>query len=158
LNDPRFLPCPGAHHLHHAYEGGLVTHTAEVMRIALATAEAMERPVQTDVLRCAAIYHDYCKIFDYTVRESTDEMDYKIFKTEYRFKIRHVSGSYAEFIHNARELELEDDLIMAIGHCILAHHGRYEYGSPVEPQTLEALILHQADMLSYQYGKTSRSL
>ena len=34
------------------------------------------------------------------------------------------------------------------------HHGLREWGSPVEPQTLEALLLHQADLLSAQYGAT----
>ena len=32
-------------------------------------------------------------------------------------------------------------------HALLAHHGRLEYGSPVVPQTLEAMVLHSADKL-----------
>jgi hypothetical protein len=32
-------------------------------------------------------------------------------------------------------------------HVILAHHGTNEHGSPVEPQTLEALIVHSVDRL-----------
>jgi 3'-5' exoribonuclease len=32
-------------------------------------------------------------------------------------------------------------------HVILAHHGTNEHGSPVEPQTLEALIVHSLDTL-----------
>jgi 3'-5' exoribonuclease len=39
-------------------------------------------------------------------------------------------------------------------HCILSHHGRKDWGSPVEPATLEALVLHQADMLSAKFGAT----
>lgn len=43
----------------------------------------------------------------------------------------------------------------AVVHCILAHHGPVrEWGSPEAPKTLEALILHQADMLSASYGAT----
>jgi 3'-5' exoribonuclease len=41
---------------------------------------------------------------------------------------------------------------MRIEHAILAHHGRQEWGSPVEPVTAEAYILHYADMLSVRFG------
>jgi hypothetical protein len=42
--------------------------------------------------------------------------------------------------------------VMSVEHAILAHHGWKEWGSPVEPQTVEVQILHFADMLSCQYG------
>jgi 3'-5' exoribonuclease len=35
---------------------------------------------------------------------------------------------------------------------MLAHHGRKEWGSPVEPATNEAWILHAADMMSSREG------
>jgi 3'-5' exoribonuclease len=31
-------------------------------------------------------------------------------------------------------------------HALIAHHGRLEFGSPVVPATLEAALLHQADV------------
>ena len=40
------------------------------------------------------------------------------------------------------------ELVNQVGHCILAHHGHKEWGSPVEPITTEARILHFADDLS----------
>lgn len=44
----------------------------------------------------------------------------------------------------------------AVIHCIHAHHGPVkEWGSPEAPRTIEALILHQADMLSAGYGATT---
>ncbi|MGC9360448.1 MAG: hypothetical protein ACP5G7_08770, partial [Anaerolineae bacterium] len=36
---------------------------------------------------------------------------------------------------------------MRLLHALLAHHGRLEFGSPVVPQTLEAMVLHNADKL-----------
>ncbi|NHZ71991.1 MAG: hypothetical protein GWP17_02770, partial [Aquificales bacterium] len=30
---------------------------------------------------------------------------------------------------------------------IASHHGKLEWGSPVEPKTVEALLLHQVDLL-----------
>jgi len=38
--------------------------------------------------------------------------------------------------------------ILKVAHCILAHHGRPEWGSAITPQTPEALTLHWADCLS----------
>ena len=37
------------------------------------------------------------------------------------------------------------ELESIIKHCILAHHGEFEYGSPELPKTIEAFILHCAD-------------
>ena len=34
---------------------------------------------------------------------------------------------------------------MEVKHCILAHHGELEYGSPKKPALLEALALNFAD-------------
>jgi 3'-5' exoribonuclease len=39
------------------------------------------------------------------------------------------------------------ELRLRVVHALLAHHGRLEYGSPVLPMTLEALVLHNADKL-----------
>lgn len=129
-------------HSHHNYPGGLVTHTKEVLEIALDMAASLNADV--NVIIAAAIYHDYMKVEDY----NTDGTN-----RPYRKLIRHVSGSYAEFYEKAGRVGLDDDLENQIGHCILAHHGRQEWGSPVEPQTVEAQILHFADMLSMAYGK-----
>ena len=40
-----------------------------------------------------------------------------------------------------------EDLKTKLIHCILAHHGQYEYGSPKKPKTLEAVALAYADAL-----------
>jgi 3'-5' exoribonuclease len=39
------------------------------------------------------------------------------------------------------------ELAMLLKHCILSHHGEYEYGSPKLPQLIEAVLLHSADNL-----------
>ena len=131
----------GSEH-HHNFEGGLLVHTAEVVRLC----EAMAGPgVDRTVLLTAAIWHDVGKIYEYEFAND----GIKIEKTLYQKRIGHVVGSYLEFReylfpvgqYTAAQQE-------AIGHCMLAHHGRREWGSPVEPQTKEAYILHSADMLS----------
>ena len=41
---------------------------------------------------------------------------------------------------------IPEELKDHINHCILAHHGQLDYGSPVKPQSVEAQIIHVADM------------
>lgn len=58
-------------------------------------------------------------------------------------------GSRRSFINLS---ELPRSFEEHVTHCILSHHGRFEWGSPVEPRTHEAWLLHAADMLSSRGG------
>lgn len=152
LYDERFVKGygsgTGTDHSHHSYKGGLVVHTAEVMQTALAMASTPAFVADPQILTIAALWHDYAKIHDY---------DGEGKGTNYRKLIRHVSGSYQYYMRTVdKVLGFPPDslppAVVEIGHCILAHHGRKEWGSPIEPQTKEASILHYADMMSMQYG------
>lgn len=165
LEDARFQSGFGSKidgkHKHHCFRGGLPCHTHEVLLTGLGMLGFQWEPI-TRKLKCqsqipfyaqinlqvyvtAAILHDYCKIFDY------DEAGYA---TQYRHLIRHVSGTFGMFMEWATKYNVNSVYRMQIGHCILAHHGRLEWESPVLPQTLEAQVLHYADMLSMLYGAT----
>jgi 3'-5' exoribonuclease len=165
LGNPRFHLAPASSddpnsgHKHHAYSGGLVVHTAEVLERALLMADFYRNPNEHqkyDVLIAAAIWHDFAKIHEYTFLEGNGPFaPANIRKEPYKKLIAHVAGSYAEFLNAAKATNLaqeDPDLTDRVGHCILAHHGRKEWGSPVEPQTEEAFILHSADMWSSNFG------
>lgn len=134
---------PNSGHAHHGYAGGLVVHTHEVLEIALSMASSRSVEVDTDVLATAAVWHDFLKTRDHDLVGQ---------KTEYYDRIRHVAGSYAAWIAAASMCGIGRATEDEVGHCILAHHGRLAWGSPVEPQTVEAQILHFADMTSAAYG------
>lgn len=134
----------GSDHSHHAYPGGLVVHTAEVVEIALNIASSRNLRVSKDVLATAAIFHDSMKVRDYNVEGQS---------TIYRKQVRHVAGSYAYWERLALDNNVFEDLTERVSHCILAHHGRQVWGSPIEPITVEAHILHYADMLSMGFGQ-----
>ena len=177
FNHDKFFVCPAAIGFHHAYEGGLLVHTVEVCDIALGmsvltTNQNLAKPwCGHDILIAAALFHDLIKIKEYdsfwdfpanTVGQrllripGTDESGLQKFwkHTDYGKSIGHICGSAAAFQTAADYRGVSFATIEAVTHCILAHHGRKEWGSPVEPQTLEALILHQADMLSAKFGAT----
>jgi 3'-5' exoribonuclease len=149
INDPLFQQCPAALTYHHCYEGGLAVHTLEVLEYALAAAKALPlNDDDMDVLITAAIWHDYMKIREYVRGEAG------AFESDrgYYGVIGHIAGSAIEFSKTARFYAVPPEIEERIVHCLLSHHGRREWGSPVEPQTVEALLLHQADMLSAKFG------
>lgn len=126
--------CPGSIDKHHAYEGGLIRHTYEVLRGAVAMADV--HGANVGVVAEAALWHDAGKLECYG-RGADGEW----VKTHKYHALGHVSISHARYVEAVgRDWEVE--------HAILAHHGRREWRSPVEPQTLEAWIVHWADMAS----------
>jgi 3'-5' exoribonuclease len=137
LHDPRFQDAPGGSDHHHNYKHGLIIHVDEVMQNVF----SMTSGKPSDDLITAVIWHDYMKIKDYGWEGET------IIKLPYHKLINHVTGSAIAFNQAAQGIiplvQLEN-----IEHLILSHHGRKEWGSPVEPATAEAFILHAADMMS----------
>lgn len=166
-----FFVCPASLGFHHNYEGGLLAHTVEVCDIALRMILELPRVLKVEdetsslnTLLTAALFHDLMKTREYSrtrtpkippSMSASDPQEIEFWeKTEYSKTIGHICGSAAQFKVVANIEGVEPAVIDRVVHCILAHHGRREWGSPVEPQTLEALILHQADMLSAHYGTT----
>lgn len=164
---------PAALTWHHNYEGGLLAHTAEVASFAehAANVDRIAR-VNYDVLMAAALWHDVAKIHEYEcrmdvreklpakhleIREEPDGMVRYWVTSQYYRRIYHISGSAMEFHHNAMKNGVDFETAAKVEHCILAHHGPVkDWGSPVEPQSIEALILHHADMLSSKFGPAMR--
>jgi len=175
LSDKRFYywPASVSRSKHHAYFGGLIVHTVEVMKLAKAMSLSSAVKSSLDIVLCAAVWHDFGKIADYNIKETeSDNLD--IYKNtlfmdipyytevrpadnfwEYSWHhdhIRHVSLSYAKWLEASGKCDIPVTTVEHISHCILSHHGRKEWGSPIEPQTVEAQILHSADFISSRFG------
>lgn len=163
-----FWTWPAAIGHHHNYEGGLAIHTLEVTDYALGIA-ALFPSVNRDVLIAACLWHDVAKIREYVLMNTGDAVSrdikhlpkppisYKSWVKDetYQDRIGHIPGSAILFAQAAASHGVDQPVIDAVTHAILAHHGPVrDWGSPVAPQTVEALILHQADMLSAGYGAT----
>jgi len=133
-----FQNSPGGSEHHHNYRYGLVIHVNEVMQNVF----SMTNNNPSDELITAVLWHDLMKTRDYGL-----EMDEKVTKLPYRKLINHVAGSAMEF-HKLCFALLPKEQLEHIEHLLLSHLGRKEWGSPVEPATAEAFILHAADMMS----------
>jgi 3'-5' exoribonuclease len=135
-----FERAPAAASIHHAYIGGLLEHTLSVRRNALNMAKNYEG-VNLDLLSAGALLHDIGKTAEYSY-------DRKIGKTDAGELLHHIPmGVAAIEVHASRIPWFPASLKTHLQHLVVSHHGQLEFSSPSAPRTLEAIILHHADML-----------
>lgn len=155
LNDSRFPVWSGSHYkkAHHYGDGGLLTHTYEVVSLCLHTASVYSHihNIDTRQLFLSALYHDYGKVWDYDKNENGVWVS-----NIARRKIHHISRSNSEWVKNASYLNETPESIDSVSHNILSHHGQRAYGSPIMPYTREAWILHLCDSLSARIDDCDR--
>ncbi len=124
--------------VHHGFVGGLLEHTLSVAKLCDYYCGAY--PVlKRDLLLTAAMCHDIGK-----TREISPfpENDY----TDDGQLLGHIVMGAQMVAEKAKEIEgFPHGLLAQVQHCILAHHGKYEYGSPKIPALIEALALNYAD-------------
>ncbi|CAN5698774.1 HD domain-containing protein [soil metagenome] len=148
---PRFLRAAAARFNHHAFRGGLLRHTAQMMRSAAAIAGAYPR-LNRDLLLTGVLFHDTGKLWEMCPTENGFDMP-----RELRGELLgHVSIGI-ELVNSLwRKLPLDewkdltpssDDVRLHLLHLIASHHGELQYGAPVEPKTAEAIALHYVDNL-----------
>ncbi|OUQ58714.1 hydrolase [Tyzzerella sp. An114] len=127
-----------AKNIHHGYMGGLVEHTLSVTQICDFMAPRYKY-VDRDILIAAAMLHDIGKIYELS---DFPENDY----TDDGQLLGHIIIGTELITETARNINgFPKKLESILKHCILSHHGEYEYGSPQLPKTIEAFILHCAD-------------
>lgn len=129
-----------AKNIHHGYMGGLVEHTLSVVQICDFCA-GRYKYVNRDILIASAMLHDVGKVkelSDFPINDYTDDgqlLGHLIIGAD---MIGEAAAKIDGFPHR---------LLSIMKHCMLSHHGEYEYGSPKLPKTIEAFILHCADNL-----------
>ena len=139
----RFERSPASTGGHHAKLGGLLLHVYEVTNIAKQTARTVHANV--DLAVTGALLHDIGKIEAYEVGPTG------FTHTPCGLLLGHiVLGSLMlERRHaGAGGMLCSDGQLTELHHMILSHHGSLEYGSPVQPMTTEAEIVHWADEAS----------
>ena len=124
--------------LHHAFKGGLLNHTYELLHMLEGLYPTLP-PLKLERCIIAILFHDYGKLKEY---------DENMEGTKYMYLMGHTYIS-AHVLHNKLNASgISNEETIRIVHCVLAHHGQLEYGSPVVPCTQEALVVHYIDNLS----------
>ena len=134
----KFKAHSAAKTVHHGFSGGLVEHTLSVTRMCdyFATSYSI---LNRDLLLSSAILHDIGKVkelSDFPDNDYTDEgqlIGHIVIGVEMiNDAIRSIPGFPEKLAHELK-------------HCIVAHHGELEYGSPKKPALAEAVALNMAD-------------
>lgn len=126
--------------MHHSFRGGLVEHTLSVTQLCDFLAPRYNY-VNRDILVASAMLHDVGKVLelsDFPTNDYTDDgqlLGHLILGSEL---IRDAAAKIDGFPKRLESL---------MKHCMLSHHGEYEYGSPKLPSTPEAFLLYCADNL-----------
>lgn len=149
IRDPEFAHgfkrAPAATRNHHAYIGGLLEHTLNLLELAILVIPRYPA-VSLDLVLAGLLLHDAGK-----VRELTYETNIA-YSTEGQL-LGHIAQGLMWIHDKAGETEADTgrpfprSIEAALKHIILAHHGRYEFGSPKLPATMEAVAVHYLDNL-----------
>ncbi len=135
-----FRKASAAKTIHHGFIGGLLEHSLSVAKLCSGMCE--NYPIlNRDLLITAALLHDVGKIKEIA---PFPENDY----TDEGQLLGHIYLGAQMVGERAARIEgFPSDLSRELQHCILAHHGELEYGSPKKPALIEALALSMADNL-----------
>ena len=124
--------------VHHGFVGGLLEHTLSVTKMCDYFTSAYPM-LNRDLLLTAAMFHDIGKTKELSV---FPENDY----TDDGQLLGHIIIGTEMVSERMRTIEgFPPKLATELKHCILAHHGELEYGSPKKPALLEAMALNFAD-------------
>ena len=134
----RFKFSSAAKSVHHGFVGGLLEHTLSVLK--LCQFYVKQYPIlNEDLLYTAALCHDIGKVYELS---AFPENDY----TDDGQLLGHIVMGCEMVGEQIRAIDgFPKKLGNELKHCILAHHGALEFGSPKKPALVEAVALNFAD-------------
>lgn len=141
--EDKLIHYPAAKTHHHAYFGGLAYHIVRMLEIGEFIAR--QRPfLNIDLIKAGIILHDIAK---------PEEMIARLgIVTDYSNQgklLGHISMASNWILEAAIHLNINtgSNKVISLQHLVLSHHNLGEWGSPVQPQTAEAVALHYIDLL-----------
>lgn len=157
-NDELLRKMPAASGMHHAYTRGLLEHMWSMSRVAAMMLEHygsyyddLNPPLDKGVVMAAVVLHDIGKL---------KELAYSPVEARYTKEgqlLGHIIMGRDMVREAARGIDgFPEETLLCLEHAILAHHGRREYGAPVVPSTLEALLVSFIDDLDAKMNTAVR--
>jgi 3'-5' exoribonuclease len=137
----KFKKAPAAEFIHHAYIGGLVEHTLEMLELSK-TVKEFSPEIDGDLLTCGILLHDVGKLEELAI-------EHTITRTLPGSLVGHIPlGAITVNRAISKLKDFPEDLHVKVLHLVLSHHGQLEFGSPVKPAIPEAFALAYLDNLS----------
>lgn len=141
--EEKLMHYPAAKTHHHAYFAGLAYHMVRMLEIGEFLCK--QRPfLNPDLMKAGIILHDIAKPEE-MISQLGIVSDYSIQGK----LIGHISMASSWITEAAIRsgIDLESAKVMGLQHLVLSHHNLGEWGSPVQPQTAEAVALHHIDAM-----------
>lgn len=135
-----FLEAPASRQIHHAYIGGLMEHTLNVMRSAAAFIKIYPH-ADGDLMLAGAFLHDIGKIDEYNFLLSHYE------HSEAGRLKGHTLLSFERLKEKLPLVKMHELTRAKLEHIVLSHQGRRTWGAIEEPRFLEAYLVHAADAI-----------
>jgi len=141
-----FEKWPAARGIHHAFEGGLLQHTLMMLRIAGFTMQhdVSYQKCDKGIVYAAIMLHDVGKVYEYDV-DPVKGVTFSMLGS----LLGHIVIADELIVAAANSLGYltKDGPLLHLRHCVLSHHSKLEWGSPVTPKTIEANLVHLVDMI-----------
>ncbi len=135
-----FCRSPASIQLHSAAVGGLIHHTVNVVEICSKMLQ-LQPGLDRDLVLAGAMLHDIGKTRSFTVTTNINH-------TPEGNMLGHIVVGDELLLDRLRSIDgFPPELELKLRHILASHHGRREWGSPVEPMMPEALLVHEADDL-----------
>jgi len=141
----RYKRAPAAVQLHHAFLGGLLEHTLNVLELAMVVIPRYPE-VSLDLVLAGIFFHDIGKTAELSYETSfsyTDGGQLVGHIVQATIWIEQACNRVAEETGKP----FPDDIKLALQHIVVAHHGQYDFGSPKLPAMPEAIAVHYLDNL-----------
>lgn len=128
---------PAAETVHHAFKYGLLEHVMEILDMSDALLNYYPE-ANKSLVKAGIILHDIGKIFEIEDQLTTFK------KTTEGNLVGHIILGYELLCKYAGD-NFPQEKLLKLKHIILSHHGILEYGSPVMPMIIEAVIISTLD-------------
>lgn len=151
---------PAASRNHHAFRGGYLEHVLSVTKTAVFLADKyagyyteMRPPLDKSLVVAGAVLHDVGKLI---------ELDAKPQGAAYSPRgklIGHILLGRDMVRDRAATIDgLDPEVLLRLEHIIVSHQNLPEWGSPVAPQTPEALLVYFADDIDAKFHMMATAL
>ncbi len=149
-NYDKYITYPAAAQVHHAFAGGILFHSISICKMALRISEQYSF-LNKDYLIAGSLLHDLGKTVELSGYVATTY-------TDAGKLLGHINIGVDMIDEAAKELEIDDETVLILKHIVLSHHGQPEFGSPVQPKTAEAFVVHVLDDLDSKLNILSNAL
>ncbi len=141
---------PAASKNHHDFVGGLAMHILGMMNLAQHICDQYPL-LQRDLLMAGVFLHDIGKLIELSGPIATE------YTTEGKL-LGHISIMQAKVAQVCEQFHIDKEISVLLRHMVLAHHGVYEYGSPILPMIAEAEVLYLIDNLDARMNTLQKAL